>query len=135
MSIDLKSYRNEIIAGAGIALFLVALLFAHYRKAHFYTAAQETKAEIAEIKEAAALQRVWRPKGVSKRVEKLKTIVDSSKVKWRMGRTKLEATFSGLSGAEADKIVGKLLSLPVRIERLLFTKTGNTYRLECTCKW
>ncbi len=130
-----KTYRNELIVAASILLFLFAFLFAHYRKEAAIEGATASKTELSQIKEAAALRRVWHPKGLKKRIEKLKTFVPVGKLQWREKGTKLEIRLDAVDGRTLNRFVGKLLSLPVRIERLHMTRAGTSYRLECKCKW
>ncbi len=131
----LKAYRNELIVLLSALLFLSAFFYAQHRKKAVIEGATQAALEATQIKEAAALRRLWHPKRLKSRVEKLKALVPASKTTWHLKGTKLEARFEGIDGSALNRLVGKLLSLPVRITRLQVTKTGASYRLECACKW
>jgi len=131
----IKHYRNELILGAAIFLFLAALLFKYERKTEVLSSQKQTQKELAQLRDLEAMKNVWGDKKISKKVQRLQAIVPKNKVKWHKEAKKLTASFSNLSGRELNSAVNRILNLPVEIEQLDIDKSGGSYRLECKCKW
>ncbi len=90
---------------------------------------------MGEIKEIAGLKRIWADKKVSKKLESLEKLVDTSKVKWSKKGKKLTAVYSDLTSKELNQLITKILNLAVEIELLKIEKKNAVYTLEFKCKW
>jgi hypothetical protein len=130
-----KRYQNEFIA---LAAFLLMFIGYVYKSVHVSSQAEimaSAQHSIGEIKEVIALQKIWADKKTSKNVEKLQTLIPASKVKWSSKSKKLTASYKSLSASELNKLVTKILNLPVEIQKLNIKKTASTYDVEFKCKW
>lgn len=131
----LKRYRNELIVLAALLLFAGGWFYKHQRAAQALQGARQTAQEIAELKRVIALKKLWGDIRIAKKVDSLKTIVSPSKITWQKQPKKLHTVFSGLNAQELNRVTTKILNLPVEIKLLKVRKQGNTYHMECICKW
>jgi hypothetical protein len=130
-----KLYRNELIVALSLLIMFSALL---YKNAQVSSRSQETisiKHAVTEFKELVSLQKTWADKKVSKRVEKLKKIVPSSKIKWSKKGKKLTAHYTALTPKELNKLVTNILSMAVQIQVLKINRDNSSYNVEFKCKW
>ncbi|OQX49585.1 MAG: hypothetical protein B5M46_04930 [Epsilonproteobacteria bacterium 4484_20] len=77
---NLNQYRNELIVGLAFMLMLMAFF---YKNAQISSQAEQLftmKQEVRDFKEIIAYKRVWGDKGLSKKIDKLQTIVPASKL-------------------------------------------------------
>jgi len=132
---NLRPYRYELIVG--ISFFLMLITF-FYKNAQVSSQEEQLfaiKQEVRDFKEIIALKRVWSDKGLSKKIDKLQSIVPVSKVTWNKKGKKLTARYKGVTAKELNKLMTKMMSLAVQIIELDITKSGENYNLECKCKW
>ena len=132
---NLNHYRNELIVGLSFLLLLAAFF---YKNAQLSSQAEQLfamKQEVRNFKEIIAYKRVWGDKGLSRKIDKLQTVVPSSKVTWSKKGKKLTARYRGLTSKELNKMMSKLISLAVQITELSITRSGENYNVECKCKW
>ena len=130
-----KRYQNELIA-----LIAFVLMFGAYGyKAAQVSSQTETMAaakhSVGEIKEVIALKKIWSDKKTSKKVDKLQTLISASKVKWSSKSKKVTASYKSLTATELNKLVTKILNLPVEIQKLKIQKIASSYDVEFKCKW
>ena len=130
-----KRYQNELIA-----LVAFVLMFGGYAyKAAQISSQAETMAGVKhsmeEIKEVIALKKIWADKKTRKKIDKLQTLVPAAKVKWSHKGKKLTAAYKGLTATELNKLVTKILNLPVEIQKLKIQKIASSYDVEFKCKW
>jgi len=130
---QLKAYKNEIIVGLALLLLLIAFGY----KQGKVSGQTDTSAssELQELKEVIALKKVWGDKKTTKRVDKLKTMVAPSKVKWSRTSKKLSASFSNLNNQELNRLIIRVMNLAVKIQKLEVKKSGASYHVELKCKW
>jgi len=130
-----KRYQNELIA---LAAFVLMFIGYGYKTAQV-SSQGETMASanhsVGEIKEVIALQKIWADKKTTKNVEKLQTLIPISKVQWSSKSKKVTASYKGLSAKELNKLVTKILNLPVEIQKLKIQKIASSYDVEFKCKW
>jgi hypothetical protein len=131
--IQLKRYKNELIVGVALLLLLVSLIYKQGVTAGQSDASAGTS--LQELKEVIALKKVWGDKKTTKKVDKLKTIVSPSKVKWSKKSKKLTASFSNLTNQELNGVIVKIMNLAVEIQKLEVKKQGVAYQVEFKCKW
>jgi len=131
--IQLKRYKNELIVGIALLLLLIALIY----KQGVVSGQSDVSAgtSLQELKEVIALKKVWGDKKITKKVDKLKTIVSPSKVKWSKKSKKLTASFLNLSNQELNRVIIKIMNLAVEIQKLEVKKLGASYHVEFKCKW
>ncbi|HFD13736.1 MAG TPA: hypothetical protein ENJ34_00370 [Epsilonproteobacteria bacterium] len=130
-----KAYKNELVVGLAILLMLVGFIYKQQQVAGQTDASAQAGNALHDIKEVIALQQVWGDKKINKKVDKLKTLVSPSKVKWQKKSKKVTATFSTLSAKELNKVVTKILNIAVVIQKLEIKKVGPSYTMEFKCKW
>jgi hypothetical protein len=131
--IQLKRYKNELIVGFALLLLLIALIY----KQGVVSSQADTSAgtSLQELKEVIALKKVWGDKKTTKKVDKLKTIVSPSKVKWSKKSKKLTVSFLNLSNQELNRVIVKIMNLAVEIQKLEVKKLDASYQVEFKCKW
>lgn len=130
-----KRYQNELIALA--ALFLMVIGYG-YKSAQVSAQTEmmsEVKRSAGEIREVVALQKIWSDKKTSSKVEQLHTLVSGEKVKWSNKSKKVVASYTGLTARELNKLVTKILNIPVEIQTLNIVKKASSYDVEFKCKW
>jgi len=132
---SLKRYRNELIVLLAFLLMLGALLYKNAQRSSQAEEAARSMHEISEFKEIVALRKVWADKKISNKIEKLKELLPSSKVKWSNTSRKVTAVYDELSSKELNNLISKMLSLAVVIVQLDIKKTGSVYHVEFKCKW
>lgn len=130
-----KHYQNELIVIAALILMLGAYLYKHEQVSAQTESTQSTQKSINELKEVAALKKIWSDKKTKTKIKKLQTMLPAQKVKWSQKSNKVTASYKGLSANELNKLVTKILNLPVQIQRLDIQKTGQSYNVEFKCKW
>ena len=130
-----KRYQNELmVLGAFLLMFGM-----HLYKQHTLSSQSGERSEVTqtieEIREVAALKKVWADKKIGQKVVKLKTVVPSSKVKWKQASRRVTAFYSDLKPSELNRLSSKILNTPVVIDKLDIKKTGESYSVEFKCKW
>lgn len=130
-----KRYQNEI----SVLFALVMMLSGYAYKNSQFSAQQElssgTNSSMEEIKEVIALKKIWSSKKTTQKIKKLQTLIPESKVTWRSKSKKLTVSYRGLTAAELNKLVTKILNLAVEIQKLEVKKIASSYDVEFKCKW
>lgn len=130
-----KRYQNELIA---LIAFIFMLVAYGYKTAQVSSQAQsiaEAKHSVAEIQEVVSLKKIWADTKTGKKVEKLQTLVPSSKIKWSNKNKKVTVNYKNLTARELNTLVTKILNVPVEIEKLKIQKVASSYNVEFKCKW
>lgn len=130
-----KRYQNELIVAIAFVLMLGGYLYKHNQQTTQAKQAQEEQRSLEELKEVISLQKIWADKKTGKKVSVLAKLVPASKVKWSNRSKKVTASYTALSAKEFNKLVTKILNLPVVITRLDAQKNGSNYNVEFKCKW
>jgi hypothetical protein len=130
-----KRYQNELIALAAFVLMFIGYGYKAVQVSSQADTMASTKHSVGEIKEVIALKKVWADKKTTKNVEKLQTLIPISKVQWSSKSKKVTASYKGLSATELNKLVTKILNLPVEIQKLKIQKIASSYDVEFKCKW
>jgi len=128
-----KTYKNEIIAGVALLLLLIAFVYKQGKVSG--QTDTSASAELQELKEVISLKKIWGDKKITKKVDKLKTIVAPSKVKWSKKSKKLTASFTNLGNQELNRVIVNIMNLAVEIQKLEVKKLGSSYQVEFKCKW
>ena len=130
-----KQYQNELIVLSAFLLMLGAYMYKHSQVTSQAQNIQATKHSIEELKEVVALKKVWADKKTTKKVAQLENLIPASKVKWSNKSKKVTASYTALSANELNKLITKILNLPVVIRLLDVKKIGANYNVEFKCKW
>jgi len=128
-------YRNELIVAAALLFAVSALFYKHAKRTEMAQANQQMATEFALLQETVSLKKIWGDKQIGKKVDGLKTLVSPSKMVWQKKGRKLHVTLHDLSASEVNKVVTRLLNIPVQVQKLKAEKTGNSYSMEIACKW
>ena len=133
----LQRYRNEIILLIAVLFALFAFIYKISANTYVKENRTEITKKISEINTILTLKKQWGGKGLGKKVQSLKTVVNTSKVKsFNKKSKKLIASYVGLTGNELNKVTNKLINLPVQITNLTIQQSSkNQYTMEFTCKW
>jgi len=133
----LQRYKNEII----LLLALLFAIFAFFYKLSASSYVEENKAkiqqQIAEIRAIDNYKGQWDGKGMANKVKVFKNIVDASKIKsFRKKSKKLVASYVNLTASELNKVINKLINMPIQITTLKVSESSkNIFSMEFTCKW
>jgi len=132
---SLKQYRNELLLAAALLLALISFVYKTGQHTEMALENQRMAQEAVLLQEIVSLKKIWADKRIAKKLESVRSLVPSSKVKWEKKGRKLTVTFKDLQPAEVNKIVTKLLNIPVQIEKMKVAKEGENYKMEIRCKW
>ncbi len=130
-----KRYQNELIALMAFVFMLVAY---GYKTAQVSSQAQslaEARHSLEEVQEVISLKKIWDDTRTGKKVERLQTLVPSSKITWNSQNKKVTASYKNLTAAELNTLVTKILNVPVEIQALKIRKVASSYDVEFKCKW
>jgi hypothetical protein len=116
-------------------LMLGAFLYKNGQIASQEKYATTTKQTVSDFQEIIALKKIWADKKISKKVEKLKDLIPAAKVAWSSKSKKVTASYKGLTASELNKLVTKILDLPVEIKKLKIQNIASSYDVEFKCKW
>ena len=130
-----KRYQNELIVLAAFTFMFGGYLYKQSQSSSQEAYAVGSKYAVAELKEVIALRKIWSDKKIPQKVANLEKLISPSKVKWSNKSKKLTAVYSGLTDDELNKLVTKILNLPVEIKKLNIQKTDSSYHVEFKCKW
>ena len=130
-----QRYRNELIVAAALLFALTALFYKHAKRTEMAQANQQMAKEFVQLQETVSLKKIWADKQIGTKVDSLKTLVAPSKMEWHKKGRKLHITLHDLSASEVNKVVTRLLNIPVQVQKLKTEKTGNSYSMEIACKW
>jgi hypothetical protein len=128
--------KNAIVLAIS-ALFLAAsILFSITQKSNYKKALNSIKQESAQVEKIAALQQLWKAKGMKSKVEKVLNLAPASK-KERLAikRGKADIKLNSLTDRELNKILTKLSMLPLQFKKLQIVRSGEEFVLECLCVW
>ena len=131
----LKAYKNELIVGFAFLLLVMAFAYKQIQVSHQHNASSTAATSLEELKNLIALKKIWGDKKIIQKVERLKSIVPPSKVKWHRKGKKLTASFQGLNAQEFNRVMIKIMNLPVEIQKLEASNAGALYQVEFKCKW
>ena len=130
-----KRYQNELMVLAAFLLMVVMFSYKHNAASSQSSEMNTVQNTIEEIKEVTALKKVWADKKTVKKIENLKKLIPASKMKWSKKGTKITVFYTGLKPSELNKLITKILNLPIEIDKLLIQKIGSSYNVEFKCKW
>ena len=112
-----------------------AFVFKHTRHTQMAQKNQRMAQEVTVLHETASLKKIWGDKRIANKLESIHSALPASKVTWKKRGRKLTATLVNLQPQEVNRIVSKILNVPIQIEQLKVLKEGDTYKVELRCKW
>lgn len=130
-----KRYQNELIVLIAFVFMLAAYGYKTAEVSSQTSNLAAAKHSVEEIQEVISLKRIWADTKISKKVEKLQTLVPVSKIKWSSQNKKVTASYQKLTATELNTVVTKILNVPVEIETLKIQKVASSYDVEFKCKW
>jgi hypothetical protein len=130
-----KRYQNELMVAGALILALLAWGYKSMQHASVAMENQRMAQEVAVLEEITSLQKIWGDKRIPQKLEAVKKMIPSSKMKWTKEGKKVTVSLHGLSPSEVNRIATKLLNVPVQIRHLKVEKKNSTYEMEFTCKW
>jgi hypothetical protein len=130
-----KRYQNELIALIAFVLMFSGYVYKNTQVSSQLKTMNAASYSVGEVKEVIALKKIWSDKKTTKKVDKLQTLIPADKVKWSNKNKKVTATYKGLTASELNKLVTKILNLPIEIQKLKIEKLATSYDVEFKCKW
>lgn len=130
-----KRYQNELSVLFAFVMMLAGLAYKHSQVSAQLEQRSVVNSSLIEVKEVIALKKIWSDKKMTQKIKKLQTLIPESKVTWRSKSKKLTASYKGLTAAELNKLVIKILNLAVEIQKLEVKKIASSYDVEFKCKW
>jgi len=130
-----KQYQNELIVLGALLVLLFSYVYKHNQTTSHRQEVKRVQSSIDEIKEVAALKKIWGDKSIGKKIDVLHNIAPKNKVKWMKKGKKLTAYYTNLTANELNKLITKMLNMPVSIHLLEVNKINSTYKVDFKCKW
>ena len=130
-----KRYQNELIALIAFVLMFSGYVYKNTQVSSQFETLSAASGSVTDVKEVIALKKIWSDKKTTKRVDKLQTLIPADKVKWSNKNKKVTAAYKGLTASELNKLVTKILNLPIEIQKLKIEKLATSYDVEFKCKW
>lgn len=130
-----RRYQNELIV-LGAFLFMFSMyLYKQNAMSSQSGEIDKVTQSIEEINEVVVLKKIWADKKINQKVEKIKALIPSSKMKWSKKNKKVTAYYSEIGASELNKLITKILNTPVVIDKLDIEKTNASYKVEFKCRW
>ena len=133
----LKRFRNELIILLAIIFTLSALFYKLSAQKFVEDKKSEIVSSISEIGRVNGLRKIWKNKGISKKANRLKTIVSRNRVKsFKKHSQKVIVHYKNLNTRELNSITKYIMNNPFIIVKLKIDKVAkNSYSMELICKW
>jgi len=131
----MNQYKNEIIIFVSFILMISAWFFKQAQIKQQTVDSVKIEASLSEVKSVIGLMNLWKDKKIVKKVLKLKSLVSPSKVKWHKKSNTVTTSFKKLSSIEVNRLMNKILNIPIEIVHLKIAKMNSLYNLEFKCKW
>jgi len=130
-----KRYQNELIVLLSLLVLFVAMGYKQTQVTARSEMSSNMKHSAAEFKELLLLKKRWVDKKTGKKIDKLQSLAEASKVKWKKSGKKLTVNYKGLTPKELNKVITTLLNLAVQIEHISIKNQNGNYNVELKCKW
>ncbi len=130
-----KRYQNELIVLMAFLFMFMGYMYKHAQVTAQQEALGNAKMALEEIKEVIALKKIWSDKKTTQKINRLKTLIPSEKVRWSKKSKKVTASYKGLTDKELNTLVTKILNLPIAIKKLDIQNVDGSYDLEFKCQW
>jgi len=128
-------YKNELILVASIIFVLSSYIFKYKSFESSQELLHQKQKEFVQLQEVVALQKIWSPQKISKKLESLKHIVPSKQIRWDKRGKKLTVKFKDIDSLQLNRILNKILNIAIQIEQIDISKQNDKYTMELKCKW
>jgi len=133
----LKRFANELTIIL-VTMFAVYALFYKISISKVFTQKQqEIKESIYEVNRVIKLKKFWDRKDLSKKINSLKSVVNSKKVLIFKKRSKsIQAKYKNLTPKELNSILKIVVRNPFQIKNLnIKRESKESYSMELLCRW
>ncbi len=128
--------KNLLIVVVSALILVASIGFTITQKRAYNKSLTEVQEQISEIKSVAALQDLWKAKGIKSKIGRILNIVPNSKrVATKIDRAKATLKFINLNDRELNKLLSKLAMLPIEFKDLKITRSNQNFSMECLCVW
>ena len=128
--------KNLLIVVVSAIILLGSIAFDISQRRAYYNNQAKVQKDIDEIKNVAALQKLWKAKGIKSKLNRiLNSIPSSKKQNVKISRSKVELNLKNLSDRELNKVLSKLAMLPIEFKSLNIKRDNQNYSMECLCVW
>lgn len=128
--------KNLLIVSAALLILIASIAFDISQKRAYYQNQAKVQKDIDEIKSVAAMQRLWKAKGIKSKINRILNLIPANKRKnVKLSRSKAQLNLSNLSDRELNKVLSKLAMLPIEFKSLNIKRENQNYSLECLCVW
>ena len=125
-----------LIVSAALLILIASIAFDISQKRAYYQNQAKVQKDIDEIKSVAAMQRLWKAKGIKSKINRILNLIPANKRKnVKLSRSKAQLNLSNLSDRELNKVLSKLAMLPIEFKSLNIKRENQNYSLECLCVW
>jgi hypothetical protein len=128
--------KNILVVAISFAFLFASVIFSFTQKSALNDTIKRVKQESFEVNQVASLQNLWKAKGIKSKIENiLKTLPSSKKERVNFKRNKVDIKLNNLSDKELNRVLTKLVMLPVQFRGLNITRNKEEFILECLCVW
>ena len=128
--------KNLLIVVAALLILIASIAFDISQKRAYYQNQAKVQKDIDEIKSVAAMQKLWKAKGIKSKINRILNSIPANKRKnVKISRSKAQLNLSNLSDRELNKVLSKLAMLPIEFKSLNIKRDNQNYSLECLCVW
>ena len=128
--------KNILVVAISFAFLFASVIFSFTQKSALTNTIKRVKQESFEVNQVASLQNLWKAKGIKSKIENiLKTLPSSKKERVNFKRNKVDIKLNNLSDKELNRVLTKLVMLPVQFRGLNITRNKEEFILECLCVW
>ena len=128
--------KNLLIVVAALLILIASIAFDISQRRAYYQNQAKVQKEIDEIKSIAAMQKLWKAKGIKSKINRILNSIPANKRKnVKISRSKAELNLSNLSDRELNKVLSKLAMLPIEFKSLNIKRDNQNYSMECLCVW
>lgn len=130
-----RRYQNELIVLIAFVFMFIGYIYKHGQISSQRESMAESQIALSEIKEVISLKKIWSDKKTTQKVDKLKALFPENKVHWSKKSKKITASYEALNDKELNKLVTKILNLPIEIKKLHIKNVDSSYNVEFKCQW
>ena len=128
--------KNLLIVLLAVVFLIASVAFDIMQKRAFAKTQTEVKEQVAEIKSVAALQDLWKAKGIKSKIGRiLNMLPQAKKANIKIARSKAAMKLVNLSDKELNRFLSKLAMLPIEFKTLSIKRANQNYSMECVCVW
>jgi len=132
----IRKYQNELIVLASLIVFLGGFLYQKGMTRQLDASLTQSREAAQQITETKTLQKVWSSKGLKQKVAAIRQLIPAGKIKtFDQKKTKVTLHFSDMTGKELNTVTSRIAALPVQIQEIGMTRSGDHYDMRCTCSW